>query len=114
MDGRQQRGMQIAAEGKAIHENGTWRVWSQTGAGRRYRVNPVADSCTCPDHEETNGRCKHIWAVLLTMTTETDENGTTVTATKVTYGQSWSAYNRSQVEEKDTFLALLADLCKSV
>jgi hypothetical protein len=32
----------------------------------------------------------------------------------MTYSQEWSSYNRAQVEEKDTFMRLLADLCSGV
>lgn len=115
MDGRQQRGMRIAAAGGATMQADTWRVESQTEPGRKYRVNPHTDTCTCPDHRDTNLRCKHIWAVVLVMTAETDTDGsTTVTSTRITYGQDWTAYNRAQVEEKDTFIRLLADLCSTV
>jgi hypothetical protein len=27
---------------------------------RRYRVNPTAQSCTCPDFEDRNEPCKHV------------------------------------------------------
>src|SRR6266511_3651286 len=115
MDGRQQRGMQIAANGNAIGEGGIWFVRSQT-SGRKYRVNPFAGECSCPDHQSTGLRCKHVWAVTFTMTAETDADGTTTTTVtrRVTYGQEWSSYNRAQVEEKDTFMRLLADLCSEI
>lgn len=113
MDGRQVRGMRIAAEGGAIFEGRTWRVRSQSTAGRKYRVDPHADSCSCPDHETTGERCKHVWAAMFVMTAEIDAQGATVAA-RVTYGQEWSSYNRGQVEEKDTFMRLLADLCSTV
>ena len=112
MDGRQQRGLQLVASGKVVKGAALWHVASQTNVGGRgYRVNPWADSCTCPDHQELNIRCKHIWAVLITMETETPEGPVTQTA-RITYSQEWSSYNRAQVEEKDTFLRLLADLCR--
>jgi transposase len=116
MDGRQERGYQIAASGKVVEGAGSWHVASQGNAGGRgYRVNPYAGTCSCPDHHDLNIRCKHIWAVLITMETETGPDGTTVTQTaRMTYSQEWSSYNRAQVEEKDTFLRLLADLCSSV
>src|SRR6266540_1225399 len=82
MEGRQQRGMQIAANGDAI-----------------------------------GIRCKHVWAVSFTMTaetTETTEEGSSTVTERVTYSQEWSTYNRAQVEEKDTFLRLLAELCSQV
>jgi len=112
---RQQRGQQLAASGAAKFEAQGWRVRSQTDPGRRYRVNPTAQTCTCPDHEETNEACKHIYAVLLVMTTERGEDGSvTTTAQRVTYSQDWSSYNTAQVEEKDTFMRLLADLCSAI
>src|SRR2546430_1683299 len=116
MDGRQQRGMQIAADGGAKGEGGLWRVYSQSAAGRTYRVNPFSGDCSCPDREETGTRCKHIWAVVLTMTAETDAEGTSTVRreARMTYSQEWSSYNRSQVEEKDTFTRLLSDLCSTV
>src|SRR5690242_14917600 len=107
MDARQQRGAQLVAEGKVLYESGTWRVWSQTGAGRRYRVNPVAQTCSCPDHEELGVTCKHVHAVLMVMSAETADDGTTTVETRVTYTQDWSVYNRAQVEEKDFFMSLL-------
>lgn len=113
MEGRQQRGLQIAASGTVTGVGNAWHVPSQTRAGARaYRVNPYAGSCTCPDHEGLNLRCKHLWAVLVTMEIETSANGTDVTQTsRVTYSQEWSSYNRAQVEEKDTFMRLFSDLC---
>lgn len=114
MDGRQQRGLQIVTSGKVVEGLGVWHVASQRNiGGRGYRVNPWADSCTCPDHQELNVRCKHIWAVLITMERETPEGTVTQTA-RITYSQEWSSYNRAQVEEKDTFMRLLADLCSNV
>jgi transposase len=116
VDGRQQRGMQIAADGQVAGNGGIWLVGSQTTKGRKYRVNLFSGSCTCPDHEDTGSRCKHVWAVTFTMTAEVAPDGTaTVTQTAcMTYRQEWSSYNRAQVQEKDTFMRLLADLCSGV
>ncbi|MGH2773901.1 MAG: transposase [Actinomycetota bacterium] len=113
MGGREHRGELLAARGWASIENGSWRVRSQSDPARRYRVNPHADTCTCPDHEETNLRCKHIWAAMFTVTAETEDGKVTRTA-QVTYSQEWSSYNRAQVEEKDTFMNLLANLCSTI
>ncbi len=115
MDGRKQRGLQIAGMGGAEGQGAIWHVQSQTRAARRYRVNPIAHECSCPDFGEVGGTCKHLWAVLVTMTTETTPEGTTTTTTaRMTYSQEWSSYNRAQVEEKDSFMRLLADLCSNV
>lgn len=115
MDARQQRGMAIAASGGAQQDLKGWRVESQVQPGRRYRVNPLAQSCTCPDFEDRNEPCKHVFAVLFVMTAEQHADGTVTTTTeRVTYSQNWSAYNEAQVNEKDTFMRLLADLCSGV
>src|SRR4051812_39172066 len=112
MDARQQRGMQIAADGGAVHDLTGWRVVSQSQPRKKYRVNPTAQTCTCPDHEERNEPCKHVFAVLFVMTAEQNADGTvTETAKRVTYSQDWSAYNAAQTNEKDAFMRLLADLC---
>ncbi|MFN2526662.1 MAG: transposase [Actinomycetota bacterium] len=114
MDARQHRGELLAAKGWASIDGGSWRVRSQSDPARRYRVNPHSDSCTCPDHEETNLRCKHVWAVLVTMTAETNGGVVTRTTQTTTYSQEWSSYNKAQTEEKDTFMQLLANLCASI
>ncbi len=114
MDGRQQRGMAIAASGGAKIDGASWRVDSASTSGRRYRVNPLADSCTCADHDATGLRCKHVWAAIYTMTAETHDDGTVTTTTRVTYAQDWSSYNAAQCSEKDSFLSLLADLCETI
>lgn len=113
MDARQQRGMAIAAGGGARIEGGAWRVRSQS-SGRRYRVNPHADACTCLDHDATGMRCKHVWAVIFTMTAETNADGSVTQTGRMTYAQDWSSYNAAQTCEKDTFMSLLADLCATI
>lgn len=113
MDGRQQRGMGIAAKGGLVTKGHLWLVPSQSHGGN-YRVNPYSGECSCPDQASTGLRCKHVWAVTFTMTAETHADGTTTVTRRVTYSQEWSSYNRAQVEEKDTFLRLLADLCSGV
>jgi transposase len=114
VDARQQRGLQIVQGGGVIEGAVVWHVKSQTNPTRKgYRVNPWANDCTCPDHAEFGTRCKHLWAVLITMEKETAPDGT-VTERRVTYAQEWSSYNRAQVEEKDTFMRLLAGLCSGI
>ena len=114
MDSRQQRGMAIAAIGGARIDAGTWRVASQTEGGRRYRVNPHADDCNCPDHRETGLRCKHVWAAIFTMTAEKHADGTVTKTARLTYTQDWPSYNAAQTTEKDTFMSLLGDLCATI
>ncbi len=125
MDGRQQRGLEIAARCKVVRQGLGWSVPSQSGAGR-YTVSGVAPSaaesdprCTCPDHETHGGKCKHIYAVEYVIQRELNFDGsTTVTETvrvtktvQRTYPQNWAAYNAAQTNEKDKFMVLLRDLC---
>jgi transposase len=97
-------------------------VPSMSGNGR-YTVNPVAETCTCPDCQNGH-KCKHIFAVEFAMKRETVQNAdgsTTVTETvaikatkKTTYPQDWPAYNEAQTNEQDQFRRLLADLCSAI
>ncbi len=114
MDGRQQRGMALAAKGGLVTKGHLWLVPSQSRARQTYKVNPFSGECSCPDHEATNLRCKHLWAVTFTMTAEIHPDGSSTVTTRMTYSQPWSAYNAAQVEEKDRFMMLLADLCSRV
>jgi hypothetical protein len=84
--------------------------------------------CTCPDYDQNANKCKHIFAVEITIrrerevTLEADGSGqvtatetVTITATKrVTYKQVWPAYNAAQTHEKDRFQELLAELCRGI
>src|SRR5207249_2372327 len=112
-DGREQRGLQIAAIKKLTNKGSVWLVPSQTDSDVRYTVDPDGQWCTCFDHEVRQVKCKHIWAVEFTIKREVAPDGTTTLtqSMRVTYRQDWSAYNAAQSQEKSRFTALLADLC---
>jgi transposase len=123
MNVREERGKQIAEAGKVFKRKQTeWLVPSQSSNGS-YLVNltnvdePV---CTCPDFEERQMPCKHIYAVAYFVVRETNPDGsTTVTETvtvteRKTYPQNWPAYNRAQTTEQDRFQELLRDLCSGI
>lgn len=124
MDGRQQRGMEIAAQCRidAKGENG-WLVPSQSGEGRyTVTITGLGKKCSCPDHETRGVDRKHIFAVqYLIERMRNGDGSTTVTATlrmtetvRRTYPQKWTAYNAAQTTEKDRFQVLLADLCRGI
>lgn len=123
MDGRQQRGMEIAATANIAKHGGVWLVPSQSGTSR-YTVWPnlKIPRCTCPDHEEGGFKCKHIFAVEYVMSCEQSEDGSTTVTERLTiqktvqrtYPQNWTAYNAAQTHEKAQFLDLLRDLCAGV
>jgi len=121
MNAREERGLVIAATQKLTNKGKIWLVPSQSGKGK-YTVHPDPESpfCSCPDHEETGGKCKHLYAVEFTMSRDKAADGTvtetrtfTFTEKKV-YKQDWPNYNLAQTEEKRRFLALLHDLTRDL
>jgi transposase len=120
MDARQQRGLIIAAMVKLNRTKEGWQVPSQS-CDKTYTVDPVGQTCTCPDHQEWGHKCKHLFAVEITIKREISTDGQTITETKsITftekrkYSQDWPAYNESQATEKKRFQALLHELCQGI
>jgi transposase len=119
---RQQKGLEIAATLKIARKGTAWLVPSQSGKGRyTVRLDPTEPHCSCPDHEESGQKCKHIFAVEYVIQRESNPDGSTtvtetltVRATRKTYPQDWPAYNCAQTGEKAKFLDLLDDLCSGI
>lgn len=124
MSVREQRGMVIAALCRIEKKGGVYLVPSQSGNGGLYTVcpDPEKPHCSCKDHEQTGGKCKHIFAVEFAVRRERNPDGSetisqsvTVTETvRPTYRQDWPAYNAAQQREKEKFVGLLRDLCNGV
>lgn len=121
MNEREQRGLVIAALCKLNRQNDeAWLVPSQSGGDRAYTVNVKTQTCTCPDHQEGGHKCKHLFAVEITMKRECRADGTVIETRSVTftekktYKQDWPAYNEAQTTEKHRFQTLLAELARSV
>jgi hypothetical protein len=123
---REAKGREIADRARITKSGELYLVPSQSG-GKKYKVDPVAGSCSCPDFEFTGFKCKHQYAVGFTVererktVTETQADGatkTTVTETvkvsRKTYPQQWPAYNMAQTKEKAIFLYLLHQLAQGV
>jgi transposase len=117
---REIKALQIAATSKLIRKGNMWIVPSQVGHGE-YKVNldPRMPRCTCPDHEFTQARCKHIYAVEYVLERETTPDGRTVVTetvkvTRKTYTQNWPAYNAAQTQEKSRLQGLLYELCRNI
>ena len=130
MDGREQRGLAIAERLALKPTGGVWHVPSAS-SGQRYRLDPTAGSCTCPDYELRRLKCKHLWAVEFTLRRETThteetvirdgeathtvtETVTTVKTARVTYKQDWPAYNAAQTSEAQRLPELLHGLCQGI
>lgn len=128
---REQRGMRIASRYKLKPSGTVWHVPSES-SNDRYKVDPEAGRCTCPDSEVRRVKCKHQWAFEITLRRETTqtvettqhpdgltsttarETTSTVETAHVTYKQDWPTYNAAQTHEKDTFLTLLHALCRGI
>src|SRR5215210_1772188 len=123
---REAKGQDIANKFQIVKSGNLWLVPSQSGAGK-YKVDPQAQTCSCPDHEYHGYKCKHLFAVELTVRresktiTETKADGSTKTTvtetvkvTRKTYKQEWPAYNMAQTTEKAQFQYLLNQLCQGV
>src|SRR5687768_9379200 len=121
---REAKGRDIADKARIVRDGNLYLVPSQSGKGK-YKVNPVTGSCSCPDFDFTQAKCKHLFAVEFTvqrerkMVTETKPDGATqttvtetVTVKRKTYPQDWPAYNMAQTKEKAIFLYLLHQLCQ--
>jgi transposase len=116
MDARETRGRELATAGRLRRKGDLWIVPSQSGRGS-YAVDFGGSSCSCPDHEDRGGVCKHLWAVQFTLRRELHlSDGTTITETKTVtvtkpqYPQNAPAYNAAQTHEKDLVMRLLYNL----
>ena len=65
MSMRELKGQDIANRFRIVKSGNLWLVPSQSSK-KQYKVDPVAQSCTCPDFEYTGFKCKHQYAVEFT------------------------------------------------
>jgi transposase len=114
---REERGKLIFERGRIAKKDNYWVVGSQTSF-KVYKVkfNGHEPECNCLDCQLRKGKCKHIYAVELYIKRQVDEEGkiTETKGVRVTYAQKWSAYNKSQTNEKLIFMKLLKDLCVNI
>src|ERR1700746_3313834 len=124
MDARAERGQAISGTGlvkQTKFNEMAWDVPSQSGK-KAYRVNLAGEepSCNCPDFEERQQPCKHVFAVAYVVVAQNNPDGsTTIKKTltvshRPTYPQNWLVYNRAQTTEQDKFQELLRDLCVGI
>ena len=125
MNGKQQRGLEMAANFKIFQKpDGTWSVPSQTGKGHCYVIEMgEKPRRSCAYYEVNQSRCKHLFAVQYFLQREQHEDGSetiteTVTLTerviRKTYPQNWPAYNAAQSNEKTRVTELLQGLCEGI
>ena len=121
MNPRQAKAVEIASRFRIQEKEGKWVVPSQSKSGSYSVGLNGTPRCTCPDFDTRGVLCKHIMAVQITIEerygdgTKTVRESVSVTETvKRTYTQDWTAYNASQIHEKDQFQVLLRDLVSGV
>ena len=109
--GRQQRGMAIAATVPIRKNKLGYQIPSQSGNGS-YVIN-LDDGvfCSCPDFEKRQEPCKHVYAVEFTIQREADAPTSEPETVRVSLGPSWTAYNLAQTNEQEIFGTLLRELC---
>ena len=114
---RRHRGYEIANTKKVVLDSYKWVVPSQSG-NKAYEVilGLEKSTCTCPDFVERGLKCKHIFAVEITVSKQINTDGSvTITQTKrITYKQDWPNYTKAQTEEGRLFKELLKDLVENV
>src|SRR2546423_4448471 len=122
MNPRKERGLEIAARFSLTQKGEIWLVPSQSGK-QPYTVDLSSEppSCTCPDYEMHCVKCKHMFAVEITVQRKQGTNTqipiretTTTRKRKTTYKQKWDAYNAAQISEKQHFQEFLHELCRDI
>jgi len=111
MEGRQERGLEIARQKQVEQVKDGWLVKSQSGNGY-YHVGEDFD-CDCPDYQKNKATCKHAYAVRHYLQAETPM-GEVIHKERLTYSQAWKAYDAAQIEEIRLFDELLKDLVAGI
>lgn len=119
MESREAKALKVTGDIRILFKNGEWLVPSQSSPSTRYKVNPslATPSCECDDWQLRRLPCKHIAAVRLLLDRQIKGEPPPPVPEpppRKTYGQRWSDYNAAQVNEKDHFQTLLADLCANI
>lgn len=112
---RKKRGYEIAQKGNLKFINNKWSVPSERTRNMYTVVLRLNKStCTCDDFTVRQVKCKHIFAVEIFISKQTDQNGVITITKRMTYSQNWPQYDKSQIEEKSRFMTLLSDLVQEV
>ena len=115
---RKTKDLEIVKTDKIKQQGNKWAVPSQS-INKYYEVILKLDKsvCNCPDYAERQIKCKHIFAVEITVSKSLDRRDGCVTVTqtkRLTYSQEWSAYNKAQTSELKLFDELLKDLVEQI
>lgn len=112
---RKNKGKEIAKTGNVKMNGYKWVVPSQS-SNKEYDVVLRLDrsTCTCQDFLGRGLKCKHIFAVEITLTKTVDNQGNTTITKRITYKQDWTNYTKAQTQEGRLFRVLLKDLVENV
>jgi hypothetical protein len=95
MTPREERGLQLVLSVRCgiKRKGGVWIVPSQTGVGKyTVCIDPQNPHCSCPDHEATGQRCKHIYAAEYVYQRELFDDGTEVETETITVSTKRRTY----------------------
>ncbi len=115
--GRQMRGLAIAALAPIREDKFGWRVPSQSQGGSYLVSLEDGPYCTCPDFDTTGEPCKHVYAVMVALQRGErldDPDSLPAGMGRAQYGQPWTAYTDAQTHEGDLFPKLLRALCDTI
>ena len=113
--GRQQRGKVIAERARIVKTKaGFFKVPSQSSSAF-YHVLPVNNEvvCTCPDYENRELPCKHIYAAKVYIGGIDDEQQVEVKP-RPRYKRDETAFDQAQIHEQELFAKLLRALCDTI
>ena len=120
--GRQMRGALIAAQSPIKLTKAAIKVPAQSGRGY-YHVLSVENKpyCTCPDFEQRDKPCKHIYAAEIAARREHTPGVQTAQVevevkpvSRPRYKRDENAFDKAQIHEQELFQKLLRALCDTV
>lgn len=117
---RKERDSEIAKTEKIVNKDGLWLVPNASNPHKVYEVVLTMNGgkCNCEDFKERGLKCRHQFAVWisLTKTTKRSRDGTITETTtkKVVYSQNWKAYTQATTQQKELMQKLLNDLCNTI
>jgi transposase len=121
MNGKEKRGIQIAATRKIERAGNLYAVPALKG-NALFKVDLVVEppKCTCPENRRHQVLCEHIFAAKLFRQREEVDNEASKLpdpppkTKRKTYTQNWPVYNEAQMRQKDRFQSLFSELCDTI
>lgn len=116
---RKKLGRFLASQNQIKKENGVWLVPSEND-NHKYEVRTGLKGrfCNCPDFEQRNQACKHVYAVEILVKARKARRKLKQVSPPIikrpTYPQAWAAYNEAQTHEKEMVEKLLRELCRGI